>query len=213
MSTVALDWITPEAERRLIHMARVSSPESQIKGFNPERLLKYLRRKKHWSPFDMVDACFQIDTTRDIAHQILRHWSFKFQEFSQRYSAVDKLPAITMKEARLQDDANRQNSISISDPELQKWWDKQQRAVIRYTNARYKAALAKGLAKECARVVLPEGLTPTRLYMKGTARSWIHYLDQRCVSATQKEHREVALAIEKIMRGHMPATFPRTRRK
>jgi thymidylate synthase (FAD) len=212
-SKVKLVWITPDAEKLLVHMARVSNPRGQEKGLTSSKLLQYLKKNKHWSPFEMVHACVEVDTTRDIAHQILRHRSYSFQEFSQRYASTDALPEVTLKEARLQDATNRQHSIETDDEELQAWWRKTQREVIRYTQKRYKEALRRGLAKECARVVLPEGLTPTRMYMVGSVRSWIHYLDQRCVSATQKEHRLIAQQIEEILRQNMPVTFPRKRRR
>lgn len=213
IAPVQLIWITPDAEKLLVHMARVSNPEGQNKNQTPARLLRYLRKHKHWSPFEMVHVCIEVDTTRDIAHQILRHRSYSFQEFSQRYASTEALPEIALKEARLQDVTNRQHSVETTDKTLQAWWNKTQREVIRYTQKRYKEALKRGLAKECARVVLPEGLTPTRMYMVGSVRSWIHYLDQRCVSATQKEHRLIAKAIEEILRQFMPVTFPRKKRR
>lgn len=210
---VSLVWITPDAEKLLMHMARVSNPRGQEKGQTSAKLLRYLRKNKHWSPFEMVHACVEVNTTRDIAHQILRHRSYSFQEFSQRYASTEALPEIELKEARLQDTTNRQHSIEVDDPKLQTEWNKRQRATIRYCNKQYQWALKNGLAKECARVVLPEGLTPTRMYMVGSVRSWIHYLDQRCVSATQKEHRVIAQAIEDLLRQFMPVTFRRKKRR
>lgn len=210
---VQLVWITPDAEKLLVHMARVSNPEGQHKNQTPSKLLRYLRKHRHWSPFEMCHACIEVNTTRDIAHQILRHRSYSFQEFSQRYASTDALPEIELKEARMQDVTNRQHSVETSDKTLQAWWKKQQRDVIRYCNKRYQAGLKRGLAKECARVLLPEGLTPTRMYMVGSVRSWIHYLDQRCVSATQKEHRLIAKAIEDLLRQFMPVTFRRKKRR
>lgn len=213
MTNVKLVWITPDAEKLLMHMARVSNPRGQDKGQTSQKLLRYLKRNKHWSPFEMVHACIEVNTTRDIAHQILRHRSYSFQEFSQRYASTEVLPEVTLKEARLQDVTNRQHSVETPDKTLQAWWHKTQREVIRYTQKRYREALKRGLAKECARVVLPEGLTPTRMYMVGSVRSWIHYLDQRGATATQKEHRIIAQEIETILHDLMPATFPRRRRR
>lgn len=210
---VSLVWITPDAEKLLVHMARVSNPEGQHKNQTSSKLLRYLRKHKHWSPFEMVHACIEVNTTRDIAHQILRHRSYSFQEFSQRYASTEALPEITLKEARLQDVTNRQHSIATADTTLQAWWNKTQQEVIDFTQTRYREALARGLAKECARVVLPEGLTPTRMYMVGSVRSWIHYFDQRCLTATQKEHRLIAKAIEDLLRQFMPVTFRRKKRR
>lgn len=212
-AAVSLVWVTPDAEKLLIHMARVSNPKGQEKGQTSSKLLRYLKKNRHWSPFEMVHVCMEVNTTRDIAHQILRHRSYSFQEFSQRYASTEALPEIELKEARLQDVTNRQHSVETADKELQAWWHKTQREVIRYTQKRYKEALRRGLAKECARVVLSEGLTPTRMYMVGSVRSWIHYLDQRCSMATQKEHRVIAQQIEAILRQFMPTTFPKKRRK
>jgi len=177
---------------QVAYFARVSNPTSQMAGMNNERLVRYLIRHQHWSPFEMVSVNLRIDTTRDIARQLLRHRSFSFQEFSQRYSATET--SMGTREARLQDTSNRQNSLETDDPDLKKWWVDVQISLMANTFDAYDAALKKGVAKEVARVILPEGLTWTRLYMSGTLRSWIHYCALRCGPETQKEHREVAQA-------------------
>jgi len=179
----------------IVHTARVSNPKSQQEGNDPGRLIRYLIKHQHWSPFEMASACIEINTTRDIARQILRHRSFSFQEFSQRYASVDALHAPTTRTARLQDTANRQNSIEVDDPNLQKQWQAVQEIAHSQAMAAYEWALNNGIAKEVARAVLPEGLTPSRMYMNGTIRSWIHYLSIRTGPETQQEHREVAQAI------------------
>ena len=172
------------------YCARVSNPANQHNTETNERLIKYLIDNKHWSPFEMVSICLEIETTRDIARQILRHRSFSFQEFSQRYAvaSLDFVP----REARLQDKKNRQNSIEVEDDELQREWVKKQEEVSEHSHEVYKWALEKGIAKEQARVVLSEGNTRTRLYMNGTLRSWQHYIELREKEGTQKEHREIA---------------------
>jgi len=177
---------------QVAYFARVSNPTSQMAGMNNERLVRYLIRHQHWSPFEMVSVNLRIDTARDIARQLLRHRSFSFQEFSQRYSATET--SMGTREARLQDTSNRQNSLETDDPDLKKWWVDVQISLMANTFDAYDAALKKGVAKEVARVILPEGLTWTRLYMSGTLRSWIHYCALRCGPETQKEHREVAQA-------------------
>ena len=174
------------------YCARVSNPANQHNTETNEKLLKYLIRNQHWSPFEMVSICLEITTTRDIARQILRHRSFSFQEFSQRYAIVEE--PFETKEARLQDHKNRQNSIDCADDTLQEEWGKIQQSVADAAHYAYSWALDKGIAKEVARAVLPEGLTPSRLYMNGTLRSWIHYIQLRSGNGTQKEHREIALA-------------------
>lgn len=174
----------------IAYVARVSNPTNQLNNETSERLVKYLIKNRHWSPFEMVDITLEIQTTRDIAHQILRHRSFSFQEFSQRYAEATL--GVEFSEARLQDHKNRQNSIETTDKELQDWWLFQQNNITETSYAIYTEALNRGIAKEVARKVLPEGLTTTRLYMKGSIRSWIHYLDVRTDPSTQKEHREVA---------------------
>jgi len=177
---------------QVAYFARVSNPTSQMAGMNNERLICYLIRHHHWSPFEMVSVNLQVDTTRDIARQMLRHRSFSFQEFSQRYSATET--SLGTREVRLQDTANRQNSLETDDPDLKKWWADIQVSLMANTFDAYDAALKKGIAKEVARSILPEGLTWTRLYMAGTLRSWVHYCQLRCGPETQKEHREVAEA-------------------
>jgi thymidylate synthase (FAD) len=179
------------------YMARVSNPENQANTKTAPKLLKYLQENYHWSPFEMVSATMEITTTRDISRQILRHRSFSFQEFSGRYAAYEGL--VEPREARLQDLANRQNSLDNTNPELQRLWEYQQREVAKAAERAYKWALDNGLAKEVARVVLPEGLTPTTMYMAGTLRSWIHYIELRSANGTQKEHREIALACARAL--------------
>jgi thymidylate synthase (FAD) len=173
--------------------ARVSNPENQMNNVTANKLLAYLRRNKHWSPLEMVDATFEIETTRDISRQILRHRSFSFQEFSQRYA--EALGFSAPRECRLQDEKNRQNSLPCLDQDLTDWWYRQQEYVLEVAKEVYEAALQRGIAKECARVVLPEGLTMSRLYMKGSIRSWVHYTEVRKDVSTQKEHRDIAFGI------------------
>ena len=174
--------------------ARVSNPSNQNNTETSEKLLKYLAKHKHWSPFEMVSACIEIETTRDIARQLLRHRSFSFQEFSQRYAnPVEELEFVT-REARMQDTKNRQNSIEIDDRSIQDKWQQEQNKVIEVCQQVYKNAIEKGIAKEVARAVLPEGLTKSRLYMNGTIRSWIHFIELRSANGTQKECSDVAVA-------------------
>ena len=180
-----------DLEEMVAYCARVSNPGNQNNVETSERLIKYLLRNKHWSPFEMVSICLEINTTRDIARQLLRHRSFSFQEFSQRYAEpTDMLPII--REARLQDEKNRQNSIALNDHKLQAEWAAKQQDVWRVCEGAYEWARERGIAKEVSRSVLPEGLTPTRLYMHGNLRSWIHFLQVRCDKSTQKEHRDIA---------------------
>ncbi|MGB2116790.1 MAG: FAD-dependent thymidylate synthase [Flavobacteriaceae bacterium] len=176
------------------YCARVSNPDNQINSETSEKLLKYLIREKHWSPFEMVSVCMEIETTRDIARQILRHRSFSFQEFSQRYADPNDALGWQQREARLQDFKNRQNSIETDDNNLQQKWLGQQDLVKLQAVKAYTWALEMGIAKEQARAVLPEGLMQSRIYMNGTLRSWIHYIDLRSSNGTQKEHREIARA-------------------
>jgi thymidylate synthase (FAD) len=190
MSSVSLVWVTPEAEKLIGYMARVSNPANQDNHESAPKLIKYLIKNKHWSPMEMVNVCVEIETTRDIARQILRHRSFSFQEFSQRYAVSEGF--IQDSQARLQDEKNRQNSLYTDDISLQNWFEGAQRRLVNEAKFLYSAALDKGIAKECARVFLPEGLTVSKMYMNGTLRSWLHYIDIRCDSATQKEHRDVA---------------------
>jgi thymidylate synthase (FAD) len=185
-------------------MARVSNPKNQNNSATAPKLLRYLMQHQHWSPFEMVNICMEIECTRDIARQILRHRSFSFQEFSQRYAEVQ---GFDVSEARLQDTKNRQNSLPTDDLELSRWWDEQQKKLISGASKLYEHALHAGIAKEVARKVLPEGLTMSRMYMNGTLRSWIHYTDIRCDQATQKEHREVAQECRKILVDLFPNVF------
>jgi thymidylate synthase (FAD) len=180
--------------------AKVSNPSAQINKETSERLIKYLIKHQHWSPLEMANAVLEIDTTRDIAHQIVRHRSFAFQEFSQRYAdPAEQGEIFEYSEARLQDQKNRQNSISTDDRNLQVWWDSQQKHVAEVAKVIYENAIEKGIAKEQARKVLPEGLTKTRLYMNGTIRSWVHYIELRSANGTQKEHMDIAIACAKAI--------------
>jgi thymidylate synthase (FAD) len=179
--------------------ARVSNPSNQFNMDTSEKLIKYLVKNKHWSPLEMVSACLEVTTTRDIARQILRHRSFSFQEFSQRYADPTKDLDFVLREARLQDTKNRQNSIEIDDPALQAWWDAKQKFLIDYVKSTYAEAIEKGMAKEQARAILPEGNTVSRLYMNGTLRSWIHFIELRSSNGTQKEHMEVARECAKVI--------------
>ena len=182
------------------YCARVSNPSNQMNTETSEKLIKYLIKHAHWSPLEMVNACLEINTTRDIAHQIVRHRSFSFQEFSQRYANPEEMGNMFVRrEARLQDTKNRQNSIDTDDQRLQMIWSSWQGKVIREAEEAYKWAIENGIAKEQARVVLPEGLTKTRLYMNGTLRSWIHYIDLRGANGTQKEHMEIAHACADVI--------------
>jgi len=174
------------------YCAKVSNPTAQINTATSEKLLNYLVKHKHWSPFEMASACLEIDTTRDIAHQIVRHRSFSFQEFSQRYANPVEDMAFVSRDARLQDQKNRQNSIETDDEDLAQQWRIQQDKVVMASSKAYEWAIKNGIAKEQARVVLPEGLTKTRLYMNGTLRSWVHYIELRGANGTQKEHMDIA---------------------
>ena len=201
---VNLVWVTPDAEEKVAYMARVSNPANQDNKATAPKLLRYLMNNKHWSPFEMVNVCMEIECTRDIARQIIRHRSFSFQEFSQRYGeAVDW----EYSEVRLQDEKNRQNSLPTEDRELQRWWDDQQRSLVAQARGVYGAALNNGIAKEVARKILPEGLTMSRMYMNGTLRSWMHYVDIRCEAATQKEHREIADKCKAILTEQFPSIY------
>ena len=178
------------------YCARVSNPSNQSNTATNERLIDYLIKHDHWSPLEMVHICLEIETTRDIARQILRHRSFSFQEFSQRYAVADL--GMETREARLQDTKNRQNSIETDDPKLQEWTYIQE-TIAEKSREAYQWALEKGIAKEQARAVLPEGMTVSRMYMNGTLRSWLHYIQLRSGNGTQKEHREVALECAKVI--------------
>ena len=179
--------------------ARVSNPSNQFNTDTSEKLIKYLIKHQHWSPLEMVSACLEIETTRDIARQILRHRSFSFQEFSQRYADPTKDLSFVLREARLQDTKNRQNSVENTNLALATWWEERQKRVIREAEEAYAWAIENGIAKEQARAVLPEGLTVSRLYMNGTIRSWIHFIELRSANGTQKEHQEVALQCAKVI--------------
>jgi thymidylate synthase (FAD) len=183
-------------------MARVSNPANQDNAATAPQLLKYLVKNKHWSPFEMVNVCVEINTTRDIARQILRHRSFSFQEFSQRYAVATEFDK---REARLQDIKNRQNSLLNEDRELNDMWQYKQQAVLRATLDAYQFALDNNIAKEVARAVLPEGMTQSRMYMNGTLRSWLHYIAIRTDPATQKEHREIAESCKTIIEQLFPS--------
>ena len=178
----------------IAYTARVSNPSNQDNTGTQERLLRYLIREKHWSPFEMVSACLEVETTRDIARQLLRHRSFSFQEFSQRYADPTEDLQFDLRDARLQDTKNRQNSLDTDDPDLQLDWLQQQAEVLNASKKAYRWAIQNGIAKEQARSVLPEGNTKSRLYVNGTIRSWIHYIDLRSGNGTQKEHIKVARA-------------------
>ena len=173
--------------------ARVSNPANQFNTGTSDKLIKYLINNKHWSPLEMVSVCLEIETTRDIARQMLRHRSFSFLEFSQRYADPTKDLDFVLREARLQDTKNRQNSITTEDLQLQAFWQQQQLRVIDAAKEAYKWAIDNGIAKEQARAVLPEGNTVSRIYMNGTLRSWIHYIELRAENGTQKEHRDIAV--------------------
>ena len=192
------------AEDLIVHMARVSNPSNQSMAKGDEKLIRYLIKNQHWSPFEMVNVVMEINTTRDIARQILRHRSFSFQEFSQRYADPTKDLGFELREARLQDTKNRQNSFETNDTELQSEWKTKQVNLIAEAKSAYDWAIANGIAKEQARAVLPEGNTQSRMYMNGTLRSWIHYCQLRMENGTQKEHAEVATACWKIIADKFP---------
>lgn len=190
-------------EDLVVYCARVSNPEGQSRNENNKNLVRYLIEHKHWSPFEMVSICLEIETTRDIARQMLRHRSFSFQEFSQRYAEVDTSNFV-LREARLQDHKNRQNSVETDDADLVREWNLRQEKAVRHTREAYRWAIENGIAKEQARCVLPEGNTISRLYMNGTLRSWIHYIGLRSDPGTQKEHREVAIACGEAIKPLFP---------
>lgn len=206
MSNVKLIWVTPDAEKLVAYMARVSNPKFQDKE-DIVGLLKYCVNNNHWSIFEMANACFEITTTRDIARQILRHRSFSFQEFSQRYADVRDLGEFQLREARLQDVKNRQNSVPSTDFTLDDMWTIQQNKVLERVNKAYAWAIENGIAKEQARAVLPEGLTSSRMYMNGTLRSWMHYVKLRSGNGTQKEHQEIAQHIGNICNDLFPVSW------
>ena len=201
MSQVKLIHSTPDGDNLIAYMARVSNPTNQNNTKTSSKLISYLIKHKHWSPFEMVNMCVEISTTRSIAAQILRHRSFSFQEFSQRY-AVSEI--FETREARLQDEKNRQNSLETDDKNLAEDWNMQQMKVINQAKETYEWALNKGIAKEQARAVLPEGNTMSTIYMAGTLRSWIHYCKLRGGHGTQKEHTQIADLCWNIIEGHFP---------
>jgi len=184
------------------YCARVSNPANQNNTETNEKLIKYLIKNNHWSPLEMVSICLEIETTRDIARQILRHRSFSFQEFSQRYAVADL--GVVIRDARMQDSKNRQNSVETDDPKIKDEWEDMQERVSQITNFAYNWAIGKGIAKEQARAVLPEGMTTSRLYMNGTLRSWVHYIQLRSANGTQKEHQEIALECAKVIEPIFP---------
>mgnify|MGYP003897414105 FL=1 len=188
-----------DVQELIAFCARVSNPSNQNNTETSEKLIKYLIKHQHWSPLEMVSACLEIETTRDIARQMLRHRSFSFQEFSQRYADPTKDLSFVLREARLQDTKNRQNSVENENLALAAWWEERQKRVIEEARNAYDWAITNGIAKEQARAVLPEGLTVSRLYMNGTLRSWIHFIELRSANGTQKEHQEVARECAKVI--------------
>ena len=193
-----------DAQELIAYCARVSNPSNQFNTETSDRLIRYLVRHQHWSPLEMVSACCEITTTRDIARQILRHRSFSFQEFSQRYADPTQELNFVLREARLQDERNRQNSIEVQDDLLQIEWERAQKRVLFAVRDAYEWARKNGIAKEQARAVLPEGLTESRLYMNGTLRSWVHFIELRSGNGTQKEHREIARACAQVIADVFP---------
>lgn len=208
---VTLVWATPNIDEQLVYMARVSNPSNQANSETGAKLIRYLIDHKHWSPFDMVNVCFEVETERDIGRQILRHWSIKVQEFSQRYADASVMTSAPIRPLRLQGATNRQGSIPVEPEdsehdELYEWWEHTQRRIHSLSFEAYARALEKGVAKELARSILPEGLTPTRLYLNGTLRSWIHYIEQRFSVHAQFEHRLIA----EIIRADLARMAPQT---
>ena len=188
-----------DAQELIAYCARVSNPSNQFNTQTSEKLIRYLVEHQHWSPLEMVSACIEITTTRDIARQILRHRSFSFQEFSQRYADPTQDLSFVRRAARLQDPRNRQNSIETSDEDLSLWWDSAQQEVIDLAKKHYARAVELGIAKEQARAILPEGNTVSKLYMNGTLRSWIHFIELRSANGTQREHQEGARACAQVI--------------
>jgi thymidylate synthase (FAD) len=206
MSSAKLIWATPDADKHIGYCARVSNPNNQDNP-NVAGLLNYCAKHHHWSVFEMASVCLEVSTTRDIARQILRHRSFSFQEFSQRYADATQLGDFTTRECRLQDNKNRQNSLETDDIGLTVWWQAVQNRMIDETQFLYGEALKRGIAKEQARALLPEGLTPSKLYVNGTMRSWITFLQARLDPSTQKEHRLVAQDVLVVLRDVAPVTM------
>jgi thymidylate synthase (FAD) len=199
-----MDTNTNEMMDLISYCARVSAPDNQDDYATGEKLIKYLIKHKHWSPLEMVSVCMEVETTRDIARQMLRHRSFSFQEYSQRYANPTKDLEFVLREARLQDTKNRQNSIDTDDDKLQEEWNEYQRRAISAADSAYQWAITNGIAKEQARVVLPEGNTVSRLYVNGTLRSWIHFIELRGANGTQKEHMQVAIACGEVINKVFP---------
>lgn len=208
MRVVLFNWSKDHSGRNLLeqiaYAARVSNPENQNNNDTAEKLVRYLIKHQHWSPLEMVSVCLEIDTTRDIARQILRHRSFSFQEFSQRYADPTKGLSFEVRDARLQDTKNRQNSIDVQDKQLQDAWINKQKTLIDSARDTYEWAIKNGIAKEQARAVLPEGNTQSRMYMNGTLRSHLHYIQLRTEPGTQKEHRLLAYACAKAIEPVFP---------
>lgn len=197
----------------IAYCARVSNPSNQHNKETAEKLIKYLVKHKHWSPLEMASVCLEIETTRDIARQILRHRSFSFQEFSQRYADPTSELNFVTREARLQDKTNRQNSIPNDDLTVATFWEQYQQKVIESARNAYEWAVTRGIAKEQARAVLPEGLTMSRMYMNGTLRSWVHYIELRSGNGTQKEHMEIAVDCAKVIAKVFPLMFSFTEKE
>jgi thymidylate synthase (FAD) len=214
MKVKLVSWSTPSEEMvadgvenvqdLIAFCARVSNPSNQNNKSTSEKLINYLVKHKHWSPLEMTSACLEIETTRDIARQILRHRSFSFQEFSQRYADPTKDMKFVTREARLQDPKNRQNSVIVNDELIHALWEEYQQKVIESAQTAYNWAITRGIAKEQARAVLPEGLTMSRMYMNGTLRSWIHYIELRSANGTQQEHMDVAKACASVIADIFP---------
>jgi thymidylate synthase (FAD) len=214
MKVKLVSWSTPSEEMMtdgvenvqdlIAYCARVSNPSNQNNKATSEKLINYLVKHKHWSPLEMTSACLEIETTRDIARQILRHRSFSFQEFSQRYADPTKDMEFVTREARLQDPKNRQNSVIVNDELIHALWEEYQQKVIESAKTAYNWAITRGIAKEQARAVLPEGLTMSRMYMNGTLRSWIHYIELRSANGTQQEHMDVAKACASVIADIFP---------
>lgn len=206
MSAVKLVWATPEADNLLAYIARVSNPANQA-NTSIEGLLRYMEREGHVSPFTMCNMCVEVNTSRAIGRQMLRHWTLAVQEFSQRYQDVSVLGDAVILECRMQDAKNRQNSLECDDTETAQWFAEAQRTHVDAAYAKYSEALERGVAKEQARCFLPEGNTPSRLYFNGNFRSWIHYLRSRLHASTQKEHRDIAVEIAGHFAQVAPSTF------
>ena len=202
--SVRLVHVTPDAEQLIAYMARVSNPSNQNNTETSPRLIRYLIKHKHWSPFEMVNMCVEIETTRSVAAQILRHRSFSFQEFSQRYATASQLGSPVVPELRLQDTKNRQNSIEVEEEDL--FLKQRIEYLYRHSQEVYTALLEAGVAKECARDVLPLS-TPTKLYMNGTLRSWLHYCDLRCANGTQKEHKLISDQVKQLIGVEFPQVY------